>query len=154
MGVYSAMKRIVFLLIFFFNASLFSHVLLLINDSSFELTAIIHASNGVVLGQMVLKPGEQKRWSTSMGSSNTNEIYRNSTSNTPLYVVWKCGFQGYYSICSDVSSGATITASSGSGSKSCTKKPTDKEKEEMYCPTCPSCPLPPSEEASEPSEKK
>jgi hypothetical protein len=142
------MKKFVFLLLVFFTKSLFSFSLLLINDSPFELTATIHAADGTVLGQMVIKSGEQKRWSTSMSGVDSRIIYNNSVSLSPLSVVWKCGFQGYYSVNSNVSPEATVTANTGDGSKACTKKPTDKEKEEMYCPTCPTCPTiePPKKE--------
>ncbi len=148
------MKKFIFFLLVFFKGALFSFSLLLINDSAFELTAIIHAADGTILGQVILKSGQQMRWSTEMAGVKSTVVYNNVYSNTPLQVVWKCGFQGYYSVNKDVSAGATVSANSGEGSKACTKKPTDKEKEEMYCPTCPTCPTPPEAPPEAETEKK
>ena len=136
------------LIIFFslLSISIYSFSLLLVNDSPFELTAIVQAANGQFLGQEHLQPGEQRHWSTDQSRTDLKDIYDNSYSLTPLTVIWKCAYQGYYSVCADISPGSTVQAHDCPGSKSCTTK---KEAEENQpkcppCPTCPPCPKCPS----------
>ena len=104
-------KAFVFLLALFFNSVCFSFSLLLMNDSPLELTAIVLAANNNFLGQEILQPGEQKRWSTE-----AEHIYDANVSLTPFTVVWRCSYQGIYSTNINISPGATVKANEGAGS--------------------------------------
>ena len=134
------MKKYVFLFCFISNA-LFAYTLTLINDSPFELTAIVQAATGQHLGQELLQPGEKNKWSTDIENTNVEEIYDSNVSLTPFTVTWKCSYKGYYSISNDVSPGSILRASQGSGSKASTPKPKKEEKSTPpECPVCPECP--------------
>lgn len=121
------MKKILFFSLFF--VKIFSYSLVLINDSPFELTAVVQSASGVVLGQENLQPNEQRQWTVDMVSTEIKEIYNSTTSVTPFTVVWKCAYKGYYSINSNVSPGATVKAQDGVGSKECTLPPKKTKKE-------------------------
>jgi len=120
-------KIIIFSLLF---KSIFAYSLFLINDSPFELTAIIQGATGVFLGQETLQPGEQKQWSTDIKRTEIKEIYNATFSITPFTVIWKCSYQGYYSICAEVSPGSTVRANFCLGSKECTPKPEPENNKE------------------------
>ncbi|KPK33209.1 MAG: hypothetical protein AMS24_01825 [Chlamydiae bacterium SM23_39] len=120
-------KSIIFSLLF---KSLFAYSLFLINDSPFQLTAIIQGANGMFLGQEILQAGEQKQWSTDIKRTEIKEIYNAQFSLTPFTVIWKCSYEGYYSICTEISPGATVRANFCLGSKTCTPKPKEDTTEE------------------------
>ena len=139
------MKKACIFLLCIFVSNVFSFSLFLINDSPFELIAVVQSADGRFIGQVSLQPGEQSQWSTDMQRSDLKDIYDAKTSLTPLTVIWKCSYEGYYSVCSNVSPGGVVKASQCDGSKSCKPKPKDdekekKEKEDRYCPSCPVCP--------------
>ena len=106
---------------------------LLINDSPYELTAIVSAADGRNLGKVTLHPGEQNSWSTSYDRTDLEDVFDASSSTTPFSVVWECPYQGYYSVCTNVSPGATVVASTCDGAKTCQPKP----KKEKCVPCCP-----------------
>lgn len=118
--------------IFFIAAvkTLFAYSLLLINDSPFELTAIVQSANGTFLGQESLQPNEQRQWSTDMNRTDLKDIFDVTESLTPFTVIWKCSYKGYYSICTDISPGATVFAQAGSGTKECLPRPKKKDQKE------------------------
>ena len=135
---------------FFFFALLFfvsygySSEITLVNDSPFTLSVIIQSAGGKVLGELVLKPSEQTKWTLGK-STQKNLKYNSNVSLTPYTVIWKCENKGYYSMCADVSPGSMVTANSCPGVKFC--QPKEKEKEQQSnsrevkkCPPCPVCP--------------
>ena len=126
------MKKLLFLSLLI-TKTIFSYSLFLINDSPFELTAIIQGATGILLGQEILQPGEQRRWSTEMVKTDVEEIYDADASLTPFTIIWKCAYKGQYSMCTNVSPGATVSAHSCPGSRECTPKP-KKEKDSCPCP--------------------
>lgn len=126
------MKKTFLLFLSLFCINCFSYSIVLINDSPFELIAIIQGANGEFLGQELLEIGDQKQWTTDIKRTDLKDIYNNKTSLTPFTVIWKCTYKGYYSICTEVSPGSTVSANDCPGSKICEKKP----KEEKICPPC------------------
>ena len=95
----------------------------LFNDTPFELTALVQSANGKVVAQKNFAPNEQSVWSTDQVSTEWTSVYDASSSYTPYTVIWRCSYEGYYSVCSDVASGAMVTANSCPGAKYCKPKP-------------------------------
>lgn len=96
----------------------------LINDSPYDLVAEIQTATGRILGNVSLSPGKDIRWNKDISTMNQSE------SITPLIVAWKCAYGGYYSVCSDVSVGASVSASLCDGSKSCRPNPKQDNKDQ------------------------
>lgn len=139
----------------FFSFSLFSASLFLINDSDWKLTSLIKSGDGSYLDQLDLNPNETFRWSTELYDSKVKENQVPKASMTPFTVIWQCPLRGTYSVCYDVPSGATVTASSGVGNHRCTTEEEMKsQKENLQCPPCPACPssVPQEEKKKETSE--
>ena len=131
------MRKLFLLVVCFFFSPLFSHSLFLINDSLFELNALVHAATGDFLGQESLQPGEQKQWNSEMKRTPIKEIYNSKGSTTPFTVTWQCAYEGVYSVSQNISPGQVVKSSQGEGSRTCRKK-TDKTDDK--CPPCPICP--------------
>ncbi len=150
------MRKLFFFLFFIFTSfSAFGASFLLINDSVWQLTALIEAADGTDLDQVTLTPGEQFRWSTELYNSKVKENQVPSSSLTPFTITWLCPQKGTYSVCSNVGPGATVTASSGAGTYRCTtKKEMEEQKENLQCPPCPACPpCPVPKETKEPNQE-
>ncbi len=122
MRSFSFFRFFVFCIIpaFFYAASL-----TLINDSSYELTAIVRGADGTFLGQLTIQPGEQKLWSQDLSSFELQVPNAPVVSITPYTVVWKCSHQGIYSMCTNVATGSIVTANSCPGNYFCS--PNDEE---------------------------
>jgi hypothetical protein len=144
------MKKFLFFTAALFCSYIYSFSLFLINDSPFELTAIVQAATGDFIGQEFLQPGEQKQWYSEIKKTVIKELYRAKGSTTPFSVTWQCAYEGIYSVSQNVAPGSVVKASEGEGSKNCKKKP---EKEEEKCPPCPACPACPSLSVPEKGEE-
>lgn len=127
--------KIFFSLLFFFLSclSLDGASLFLVNDSPYTLTAVVHGADGRTLGTVTLNPGEQNGWSATYDRTNLDEVYNASSSLTPFSVVWECAYQGYYSVCTGVAPGASVTATGCNGALTCEPKP----KKQECIPCCP-----------------
>lgn len=128
------MKKI--LLVFFFSLmylNLYPASVFLVNDSPYPLTAVVNSADGRTLGTVTLNPGEQNGWSANFDRTDIKDVYNASSSTTPYSVIWKCSYQGYYSVCVNVSPGSTVAASGGTGAFTCVPHP----KKEKCIPCCP-----------------
>jgi hypothetical protein len=134
------MGKIILFLGCFLSSFLFSYSLWLINDSAFELNAIVHTATGDFIGQDTLQPGQQKLWSSGNKQPVLNEFNNSKSSMFPFTVTWQCSYEGIYSVVQDVFSGQVVKASQGLGSKSCKKKSDKPDDKCPACPPCPSCP--------------
>jgi len=134
------MKKL-FILFLFPIISLLADSITLFNDSAFELTAIVQSATGSILAQKTFHPGEQGVWDSDQISTQLDVEYNTSGSYTPYTVIWRCSYQGYYSVCSNVSPGAMVTAHSCPGSKYCQPKPkkNDKDQNQNGQTSCGSC---------------
>jgi hypothetical protein len=130
-----------FLLFFLPLSFLFCDSVTLYNDSAFELVAIVRAANGKVLAQKTLAPGEQSIWSPDQMSTDLDINYTSTSSYTPYTVVWQCSYEGIYSACYGIASGAMCVATQCAGPHYCTPKPKSEEnKENQNKPTaCNGC---------------
>jgi len=135
------MKKL--LILFLFPISfLFADSVTLYNDSAFELTAIVQAATGKILAQKTFHPGEQSTWDSDQTSTQLETDYDSSGSYTPYTVIWRCSYEGYFSVCSNIASGAMVTANSCPGSKFCKPKPKkedDKNQKQSGKTACRSC---------------
>jgi len=118
----------IFLLVpFVVRAGTNDGTLLLYNNTTFILTAIIQASDGSYLGQFSVQPGQQRNFTTNMFTTGYVHPGAPDISLTPYTVIWQCPSQGIYSTCSGVSPGAYIKASDCDGSRFCGPKQEQKK---------------------------
>jgi hypothetical protein len=99
----------------------------LLNDSPYALTAIVQGADGSLLGEVTIQAGEQNTLTVGDNRTQLNTPSTPRASITPFYVIWKCPYGGYYSICSSITPGAMARASGGDGDRTCQPKPKKKE---------------------------
>ncbi|MFA6119613.1 MAG: hypothetical protein WCT85_02600 [Parachlamydiales bacterium] len=130
--------KIFFLPLLFLSYSIFADSITLYNDSPFQLTAVVQSADGNVLAENVMAPNQQSVWDTNQISTQLKINYKSSTSYTPFTVIWRCDYQGYYSVCTNIAAGSMVTADSCPGPHYCQPKP--KKEEGMENKTsCRSC---------------
>lgn len=96
--------------------------LLLHNDTTMILTAVIQASDGTYLGQFTVQPGQQRNFTTNMLTTGYVHPGTPDISLTPYTVIWQCPSEGIYSICTGVSPGSYVKASLCEGAHFCAPK--------------------------------
>jgi hypothetical protein len=92
-----------------------------VNDSAYKLKAVIRAADGTELGNIDVPAQQTMSWNSYWGG--VGNIQYNDVSQTPYTVLWYCIAGAPYSVCTGVSSGSTVTASSCDGTKSCKQPP-------------------------------
>ncbi len=100
---------------------------LLMNDSSFILTATVQASDGTFLGQFTIQPGQQKNFTTNLNPTGYVHPGTPAVSLTPYTVIWQCPSESHYSMCQRVSPGSLCKANDCPGSHFCSPKPESKK---------------------------
>ncbi len=96
--------------------------LLLHNDTTMILTAVIQASDGSYLGQFSVQPGQQKNFTTNLYPMSYERPGTPNISITPYTVIWQCPSEGIFSMCTNVSPGAYVKATFCNGSHFCAPK--------------------------------
>lgn len=96
--------------------------LLLHNDTTMILTAVIQASDGSYLGQFSVQPGQQKNFTTNLYPSSYERPGTLNISITPYTVIWQCPSEGIFSMCTNVSPGAYVKATFCNGNHFCAPK--------------------------------
>ncbi|MBS0620320.1 MAG: hypothetical protein JSS61_02545 [Verrucomicrobia bacterium] len=111
-----------FLLFFCFSlAALEAASVRLINNSPYELKAVIRGSDGQTMGAMTIKSEQEITWSSEdtpykkYGSNPTR-------SQTPYTVWWYCPEGEDYGMCDTVSTGAVVMAQGCTGPRACKPK--------------------------------
>lgn len=122
-----------FVVPFFVYCGTNSGSLMLHNDTTFILTAVIQASDGSYLGEVSLQPGQQRNFTTNMTNSQFSRPGTPNISLTPYTVIWQCPTEGIYSTCTNVSPGSYVKASLCEGNHFCSPK--QKEKTEQPAST-------------------
>ncbi|MGR3973865.1 MAG: hypothetical protein QRY72_04800 [Candidatus Rhabdochlamydia sp.] len=102
-----------FLLSICLKMQLFAGSVRLVNDSSYPLIAQIYAADGTYLGDEKVSKRQTTQWNSSDKKQNFTD------SQTPYTVKWMCLQGKEFSICRQVSTGATVTAMGGTGSYTC-----------------------------------
>ncbi len=133
------MKNLFFLFMIIIMNPIFADSVTLYNDTPFELTAVVQSANGRVLAQKSMQPGEQSNWDTDQDVTQLDVDYNVQTSYTPYTVIWRCSYQGFYSVCTNVATGAIVTANACNGPRYCRPKPKKGQQgdDETACLTCP-----------------
>jgi hypothetical protein len=118
------MFRFLILLIFplLLRAGTNDGTILLHNDTTMILTAIIQASDGTYLGQISVQPGQQSSWTTNLSPTNYVHPGAPNVSLTPFTVIWQCPSEGIFSMCTGVSPGSYVRATICEGSHFCSPK--------------------------------
>jgi len=127
------MKKFLILFVFVFACFLKADSIFLVNNSPYALTAVIHGADGSVLGEVVVQAGEQNTLTIGENRTSLNIPQDSKASITPYYVIWKCPYGGFYSICSNISPGAMARAGDGDGVKTCQPKPKKKNEKDISC---------------------
>jgi hypothetical protein len=102
----------------------------LVNNSPYDLRAVIRGSDGSFLGELVVKSQDENDWTDNYGqfglyggaNPSMNENYQ---SKTPYTVLWYCLDGADYAVCDTVSTGAVVMAQSCAGARMC--KPNRRE---------------------------
>jgi hypothetical protein len=106
--------KLTIFLVFLITQSAWAGAVRLVNDSAYKLRAVIRAANGSYLGEVVVVPQQTMQWNDYWGGIG----YYNQ-SQTPYTVIWFCVDGGDFSVCNNVGSGATVTAYTCNGTRSC-----------------------------------
>lgn len=101
--------------------------ILLHNDTTMILTAVIQASDGTYLGQFSVQPGQQRNWTTNMAPTQYKHPGAPDISLTPYTVIWQCPSEGIFSMCTGVSPGAYVKATYCDGTHFCAPKKEQKK---------------------------
>lgn len=123
------MLRILLILLFpfFAHAGTNDGTILLHNDTTIILTAIIQASDGSYLGQFSVQPGQQRNFTTNMSPTGYIRPGTPDISLTPYTVIWQCPSESVYSMCTGVQPGSYVRASWCDGVHYCSPKKGQKE---------------------------
>jgi hypothetical protein len=119
----------IFLMPFFLMAGTNQGSILLHNDTTVILTAVIQASDGRYLGQFTVQPGQQRNWTTNMAPTGYVRPGTPDISLTPYTVIWQCPSQAIFSMCTGVSPGAYVKATICEGPHFCSPKQELKKEE-------------------------
>lgn len=121
-------NRLVFLLLpFLAQAGTNDGTILLHNDTTMILTAVIQASDGTYLGQFSVQPGQQKNWTTNLSPTQYVRPGAPDISLTPYTVIWQCPSEGIFSMCTGVSPGSYVKATVCPGAHFCAPKKKQQE---------------------------
>ncbi len=107
-------KTISFIVVLVFCQLVHAGSVRLVNDSTYKLQAIVQASDGSSLGEVVVNPRQTMSWNdynSGVGAYNQ--------SRTPYTVQWYCMDGESFSTCSNVSPGGLTQAMSGVGPRAC-----------------------------------
>ena len=102
--------------------------ILLHNDTTMILTAVIQASDGTYLGQFSVQPGQQRNFTTNLNPTPYVHPGTPNVSLTPYTVTWQCPSEGIFSMCTGVSPGAYVKATLCDGSHFCAPKKEPKKR--------------------------
>ncbi len=110
---------------------LFAGSVRLVNNSPYDLRAVIRGADGTFLGEVIVKSQKETSWTDTYGNYGTsgganasvNQAYR---SRTPYTILWYCMTGTDYAVCDTVSTGAVVTSQGCLGARMC--KPSSKEK--------------------------
>ncbi len=120
-------KLFFLLLPFLAKAGTNDGTILLHNDTTLILTAIIHAADGSYLGQFSVQPGQQRNWTTNLLPSPYVRPGTPDISLTPYTVIWQCPSEGIFSMCTGVSPGSYVRATVCEGTHFCAPKKEQKK---------------------------
>jgi len=92
----------------------FGDSVILVNDSPFQLTAMVIDAQGNIRGQTVMRPAQQLSFTIPMPS-----FQQPQAPMIPYTILWYCQDQTEYGIWTSINSGALVTAQGSTGQKVC-----------------------------------
>ena len=99
----------------------------LINNSPYELRAVIRGNDGSYLSEMVIRSQKETVWTDTYGQFGSNgganeSVNQNYRSKTPYTVLWYCLAGDSYAVCDTVATGAVVLAQGCMGNRICSPK--------------------------------
>jgi len=94
------------------------------NNTSFPLKAVVQGADGSVLGEVSVAPAKVGSWTDFNDMAIKGKAPARSV--TPFTVHWYCSAGDTFSISEQISTGALVRATDGSGKKSCGTDKKDK----------------------------
>lgn len=136
------MKRL-FLFLLLFPLLLCANSVRLINNSPYDLRAVIRGGDGSFLSEMIIKSQKEMTWTDTYGNYGSNSganesINQNSRSKTPYTVLWYCLAGASYGVSDNVATGAVATSQGSIGDRMCSPKkketvpPVQPEGQDLY----------------------
>lgn len=97
----------------------------LYNDSPYKLRAIVRGADGSYLGEMILLPQTTNIWNDtySQFGPSGEKVMGPNVSQTPYFIQWYCLNGEVYSVCTNIATGALVTASRCEGDHLCKPAP-------------------------------
>lgn len=108
--------------------------ILLHNDTTIILTAIIQAADGSYLGQFSVQPGQQRNFTTNLFPTTYKRPGTPDISLTPYTVIWQCPSEGIFSMCTGVQPGSYVRATWCQGNHFCAPKKEEKKEDQSQPP--------------------
>ncbi len=133
MGIEMKLKLCVFVFLgaLLFPLLIFAGSVRLINNSPYDLRAVVRGADGTYLSEIIVKSQKESTWTDTYGNYGTYgganaRVNQNYRSRTPYTVIWYCMDGGDYAVCDMVSTGAVVTSQGCMGNRMC--KPRKQEK--------------------------
>ncbi len=127
-----AFRRLVFLMLCLISSPYFIYAgtVRLINNSPYDLRAVVRGGDGSFLGEVVVKAQKETVWTDTYGQygmygGSDATMNQNYKSKTPYSVLWYCLDGTDYAVCDTVSTGAVVMAQGCAGARMC--KPNRRE---------------------------
>lgn len=122
------MKKIFFLFAVFSCLQMWAGSILLLNDTPYVLRAVIRGNDGTYLGEVVINSHNSSRWTDTYGQLGSYGAPP-ANSLTPYTVRWYCNSGDDFSFCTNVATGATVSAKNCDGRRICGPKSSQKQNE-------------------------
>lgn len=125
------MVRCIVILCLLFPIFLSAGTVRLVNNSPYDLRAVVRGSDGSYLAELVVKAQKETVWTDTYGQfglygGSNAAINQNVRSKTPYTVLWYCLDGGDYAVCDTVSTGALVMAQGCQGNRICQARKTER----------------------------
>jgi len=112
------------LLFLIIGTALHAGSLRLVNNSPYDLRAVIRGSDGSFLGEVVVRAQNTSMWSDTysyggMYSAPNAQAESGYRSITPYTILWYCMDGGDYGVCDQIATGGLVMAQGCPGSRQC-----------------------------------
>jgi hypothetical protein len=127
------MRFVFFAVILILVHPLYAGTVRLVNNSHFDLRAVVRGADGTFLSEVVVHAQNIANWTDSYHAAGAYEgpppgqEQSGYQSKTPYTVIWSCMDGSDYSVCDGVATGATVTALGCPGARACRPPPPPKK---------------------------
>jgi hypothetical protein len=124
------MKRFFLILFLIVGAFLNATTIYLVNDSEYQLRAVIRGPEGAILGELVVASKQKTAWSNNYGREG--QVWQPDYLHTPYSVTWYCMGGDEFSTCGAISQGSNtyVYAMRCQGKWSCKEVPAQPQGQE------------------------